>query len=375
MAACALPGELEAMPVKRSKRAPHYYEVRFWLAGREVRRSAGTHDKRAAEAYEERLRAALWRQNKLGEKHFTWDDATAQLKLEDSGARSWERTERAIAKLTRLLAGAPLTEITRENILKVRDVLARQQHRGDVVKSSSVNRVLAVLRIVLNRCVTDWRMLDAAPKVPLFRIERVEPTHVGRQQIAALLAALPEHSRDMAIVACATGMRRSEVTHMEWAHVDTARATCFVPAANAKNGHARVVPLNSDAIAVIEKWRAPRSKCNQPHARHVFYFRGRAPIRQVSTRAWRLACTSVGLEGFRFHDLRHTWASWHAEAGTPLQVLQELGGWLSFAMVQRYAHLSPGHLAQYASASLLVEKSEVPAQKPEQVDELAKRRA
>src|SRR5690242_6925335 len=129
MAARALPGEREDMPVKKSKRAPHYYEVRFWLAGREVRRSAGTHDKRAAEAYEERLRAALWRQNKLGEKHFTWDQAVAQLKLEDSGQRSWERTERAIAKLTRLLACAPLAEITRDNILKVRDVLARQQHR------------------------------------------------------------------------------------------------------------------------------------------------------------------------------------------------------------------------------------------------------
>lgn len=359
------------MPVKRSKRAPHFYEVRFWLAGREVRRSAGTHDKRAAEAYEERLRAALWRQNRLGEKHFIWDDATAQLKTEDAGRRSWERTARCIAKLDRLLAGAPLIEITRDNILKVREVLARQEHRGETVKSSSVNRVLAVLRFVLNRCVTDWQMLDSAPKVPMLRTERVEPAHASRQQIAALLAALPEHSRDMAVIACATGMRRSEVTNMEWAHVDLARGTCYVPAANAKNGRSRVVPLNADAVAVIAKWQEPRQK-NKPHEKHVFYFRGRAPIYQVSTRAWRVACESVGLPGFRFHDLRHTWASWHAEAGTPLQVLQELGGWLSFSMVQRYAHLSPGHLAQYAGASLM---GETPVQKPEQPDELAKRRA
>lgn len=364
------------MPVKRSKREPHYFEVRFWLAGREVRRSAQTHDRRAAEAYEERLRAALWRQNKLGEKHFTWSDATAQLKAEDSGRRSWERTARCIAKLDRLLAGAPLIEITRENILKVREVLARQEHRGETVKSSSVNRVLAVLRFVLNRCVTDWQMLDVAPKVPMLRTERVEPAHASRPQIAALLAALPEHSRDMAVVACATGMRRSEVTHMEWAHVNLAGKppSCYVPGVNAKNGRGRVVPLNTDAIAVITRWQSPRRK-NKPHAKHVFYFRGRAPIRQVSTRAWRLACESVGLAGFRFHDLRHTWASWHAEAGTPLQVLQELGGWLSFSMVQRYAHLSPGHLAQYASASLLSEKHEESEQKPEQTDELAKRRA
>lgn len=360
------------MPVRKSKRPPHYYEVRFWLAGREVRFSSRTHDKRAAEELEEQTRRRYWRQIKLGEKHFTWTDAIAQLKAEDSGKRSWERTERAIAKLSRWLAGAPLSEITRENILRIRGALARQEHRRKLVKSSSVNRVLAVLRIVLNRCVTDWEMLDVAPKVPFIRIERVEPTHATRQQIAALLGALAEHSRDMAVVACATGMRRGEVTGMEWAHVDTARATCFVPAANAKNGHARVVPLNADAVAIIEKWRAPRSKWNQPHARYVFYFRGRAPIVQVSTRAWRLACRKVGLDGFRFHDLRHTWASWHAEAGTPLQVLQELGGWLSFSMVQRYAHLSPGHLAQYADRSLI---GEVSAQKPEQDSEPAKRRA
>ena len=51
---------------------------------------------------------------------------------------------------------------------------------------------------------------------------------------------------------------------------------------------------------------------------------------------------------FRWHDLRHTWASWHVQSGTPLQVLQELGGWSSYEMVLRYAHLSAGHLADYA---------------------------
>lgn len=362
------------MPVKRSKRAPHHWEIRFWLAGREVRRSSGTHIKRDAEALEEKLRRDLWRQNELGEKHFTWDDAIAQLKVEDSGMRSWDRTERAIEKL-RMLKGAPLAEITRENILSVREILARQQHRGEPVKSSSVNRVLAVLRSTLNRCVTDWKMLDAAPKVPMLRLERVEPTWATRDQVRALLAQLAEHSRDMALLACATGMRKSEVTHIEHVHVDLARRTLFVPAANAKNGHARVVPLNDEAAAILEKWQKPRSKWNQPHATYVFYFRGRAPIKQLSTRAWREACAAAGIPGFRFHDLRHTWASWHAQNGTPLQVLQELGGWKSFSMVQRYAHLSPGHLAQYAGASLLGEKSEVPAQKPEQELAPEKRRA
>ena len=60
------------------------------------------------------------------------------------------------------------------------------------------------------------------------------------------------------------------------------------------------------------------------------------------------ALKAAGLpEGFRWHDLRHTWASWHAQDGTPLHVLQELGGWASAEMVQRYAHLSTQHLAHF----------------------------
>ncbi len=51
------------------------------------------------------------------------------------------------------------------------------------------------------------------------------------------------------------------------------------------------------------------------------------------------------LEDFRWHDLRHTWASWHVQAGTSLSKLQEMGGWDSIEMVRRYAHLAPEHLA------------------------------
>ncbi len=68
----------------------------------------------------------------------------------------------------------------------------------------------------------------------------------------------------------------------------------------------------------------------------------------ANTRAWRNALEREGIKDFRWHDLRHTWASWHAQSGTPLHVLQELGGWSSSDMVRRYAHLSQQHLASYA---------------------------
>jgi len=79
---------------------------------------------------------------------------------------------------------------------------------------------------------------------------------------------------------------------------------------------------------------------------HVFSYRGN-PVHQVNTKAWRLALQRAGIAEFRWHDLRHTWASWHAQAGTPLHVLQELGGWESAEMVRKYSHLSTVHLTEY----------------------------
>lgn len=71
-------------------------------------------------------------------------------------------------------------------------------------------------------------------------------------------------------------------------------------------------------------------------------------LTQVNTKAWRAALKRAGIADFRWHDLRHTWASWHVQAGTPLHALQELGGWECAEMVRRYAHLSSEHLAVYA---------------------------
>ena len=73
-----------------------------------------------------------------------------------------------------------------------------------------------------------------------------------------------------------------------------------------------------------------------------------APVTQCNTKAWRHALARAGIENSRWHDLRHTWASWHVQNGTSLQELQQLGGWSSFEMVLRYAHLSSDHLRDAA---------------------------
>lgn len=81
----------------------------------------------------------------------------------------------------------------------------------------------------------------------------------------------------------------------------------------------------------------------------VFVYRCKQ-VHQTSTKAWRLGLEKSGIKDFRWHDLRHTWASWHVQRGTPLHVLKELGGWETMEMVQRYAHLSATHLAQWVES-------------------------
>ena len=87
-------------------------------------------------------------------------------------------------------------------------------------------------------------------------------------------------------------------------------------------------------------------------------YRGGA-IKQPTQVAWLAAVKAASLGDFHWHDLRHTWASWHVQNGTPLAVLQELGGRRDLKMVLRYAHLAPGHLAPYAGNSGLAKPQDV----------------
>jgi integrase len=85
------------------------------------------------------------------------------------------------------------------------------------------------------------------------------------------------------------------------------------------------------------------------HPERVFTYDGK-PVAWANTLAWRKALKRAGIADFRWHDLRHTWASWHVQNGTPLYVVQEMGAWESEGMVRRYAHLAPAHLAVHAEA-------------------------
>ena len=138
----------------------------------------------------------------------------------------------------------------------------------------------------------------------------------------------------------ATGLRQSNVTELKWRDVDLVRNHAYVHPEDSKTGRAIPVPLNQDAIAILERQKGR-------HPVFVFTYK-RHPVARCNNHAWRKALIRAGIKDFRWHDLRHTWASWHVQNGTSLQELQQLGGWSSFEMVLRYAHLSSDHLRHAA---------------------------
>ena len=159
--------------------------------------------------------------------------------------------------------------------------------------------------------------------------------------LATSSVELPEHLADMAAFTLATGLRRSNITGLQWSAIDLDRNLAWVHPDQSKSRKAISVPLNRDAMRILAKW-------NGRHETHVFCYLD-APIFQTSTKAWYSALERARIKNFRWHDLRHTWASWHVQNGTSLQELMELGGWSSYVMVLRYAHLATGQLHDAAN--------------------------
>jgi integrase len=315
-----------------------YWWVRFTLGGREVRQSTGTKERVDAEEYEHKLRARYWREAHLGEQQHTFKEARERWIRERAGKRSLERDERIFAEY-RELDAVVVRDITGEMLAEIRTA------REAAVSASTVNREFALVRAVLNRSVRVWKWLDHAPTVPMAQLELADPRWLTRQQFKVLVKLLPRHTADMARLAVATGLRRGNITGLTWAQVDMRERFAYIPGSRAKGKRGIPVPLNDEAVAVLKRWKGK-------HATHVFVFRGK-PVYQVATRRWREAVKAAGLAGLRFHDLRHTWASWQAQAGTPAYALRELGGWATDAMVRRYSHLDAKALAAFSVRSMV----------------------
>lgn len=305
-------------------------------SGARIRRSAGTANKALAQELHDRLKAESWRIAKLGERpRRSWNDAAVRWLKEASHKATIEMDRAHLRWLDRYLGGKPLEAIDRNTIDRLTDA-----RLAEGVSHATVNRLLEIVRAILRRCVHQWEWMDRVPPIRMLKEPKRRIRFLRREEALRLHAALPEHLAVMMAFSLATGLRRANVTGLQWSQVDMDRRMAWVHPDQAKARKAIAVPLNEEALSILRQQQGK-------HPTHVFSYQGK-PITQTSTKAWYAALKSAGIADFRWHDLRHTWASWHVQNGTPLPVLQELGGWESVEMVRRYAHLAAEHLAPYA---------------------------
>ena len=319
--------------------------------GQLVRCSAQTEDKQAAQQFHDKLKADSWRVAKLGDKPSrTWDEAAYRWLQETQQKKSHHSDVSIVKALQPLLTMKPLHEITRDVVARIAETKRKDS------SPSRANRYIALVRAVLRRAANEWEWLDKAPALRMYS----EPKHRVRwltpEQLRILLLELPDHQREAAIFAVTTGLRQANVVGLEWSQVNLDSKTVWIYADQAKGGRDIHVSLNETAVAVLRRQMGK-------HAIRVFTYQGE-PYKRVYTKAWQKALKRAGIENFRWHDLRHTWASWLAQKGVPLNDIQEMGGWETAAMVRRYAHLSPAHLAHRAQVlDGLIDT--IPAQSPE----------
>lgn len=319
--------------------------VRFTHNGRRIQQSSGTSEREKALELHDRLKASLWNQARLGIKPpRAWKEAAVRWCDEKHAKRDLPNDIEKLQYLDRFLGSLALDEISddvMELIIRTKRAEIIEKRGAKARPAATLNRYRALIRAILRRAMNKWRWIDRMSCViELEEENNARDRWITPSQAKQLLFALPEHQSVMVMLALATGLRQRNVLDLEWAEVDFDQGEIHIPAAKAKGKKPIHVALNETALQVL------RSQLGL-HPERVFTYRG-LPLRNANNRAWRKALKTAGITDFRWHDLRHTWASWLIQNGTPLYVLKEMGAWESLEMVQRYAHLSTTQRQQHA---------------------------
>ncbi|WET09421.1 site-specific integrase [Pseudomonas sp. D3] len=239
-------------------------------------------------------------------------------------------------------------------------------------KASTVNRKMGSISGVFSRAV-EWEYIDTHPLAKLkqlkvdskgvirylaadetkrlrdaldarqdeMRTERESAntwrTDRHREPLPSLLQ-LPftDHLKPMVLVSLNTGMRRGELFDLKWSAVNFDTKTITVAGATTKTSDTRHIPMNKETIDVLEAWKKQVSK-----SPYVFPGQGGGRFEDVKS-AWLKLLERAQIDGFRWHDMRHDFASRLVMAGVPLNTVRDLLGHADIKMTLRYAHLAPG---------------------------------
>ena len=213
--------------------------------------------------------------------------------------------------------------------------------KDEGAKPASVNLELAMLSKAFSLAVREWEWLRDNP---VLRVQKDKENNerdrwLSKDEETIILDNCPEWLRDILVFDLNTGLRQDELLSLEWSRVNLLRKTILIT--NTKNDKPKTVPLNKIALDVINR----RSKVRSIKNNFVFFNRNG---KKISVNNLRISFNNVmrkaGIKDFRFHDLRHTFATRLAQAGVDLYKISKLLGHKDIKMTQRYAHHCPDSL-------------------------------
>lgn len=369
------------------RRGEIWYASYSLPGGKRIKESLGTADKRLATELHDKRKAELWRVDRLGDfPDVTFDDACMRWLEEKAEKKSLNDDRSRMAFWLAHFEGVPLKDVTEQKIYSAVSKMSNRkqlerwriqaaiaQKNGDTIPKYEARPVttatkakhLALMKSILRAAEREWKWLEKAPviKIPTVRNKRIR--WLEKEEARRLIDECPEPLKSVVKFALATGLRRSNIINLEWSQLDMQRRVAWVNPEDSKSNRAIGVALNDTACRVLReqigkhhKWVFVHTKAwHRPDGTLTPQVR---KMRVDDSRAWNAACRRAGITDFRFHDLRHTWASWLIQSGVPLSVLQEMGGWESIEMVRRYAHLAPNHLTEHARQIDAIFNDDVP---------------
>lgn len=325
---------------RRTKDGPWWVDITT-PSGKRIRRSAGTTVKKEAQHYHDKLKAETWKIDRLNEKpEYIFEEALLLYVRSAEGLKDTSTKKRHAKYWREKFQGRVLSSLTTQEILN--HIPTRNMNTNKPLTNSTKNKYIQSILRILN-LAHQAGLVDKVPHLPKNAEPPIRVRWITKEQAKDLLAKLnSDWMRAICAFALMTGARRTEILTMTWDKIDFVRKVAIVTNDVAKSGKARSLLLSDEAILLLKSLRGK-------HAKYVFVGRENNKLNDINRKAFNAAARKCFLLDFHFHDLRHTWASWHVQAGTPLFTLKELGGWETLEMVKKYAHLNADHLLEHAN--------------------------
>lgn len=313
------------------KKGENYY-IDYYVNGKRKREKIGPNKTLAKKALDARRGEIVREKYKLpSRKKPILFEEFAKMYLDHIRGykKSASRDALSIKRLTKKFGGERLNGI--HQFL----VDAYKVERRKEVSAASVNRELACLKHMFNMAI-NWGYAETNPVrgVKFFKENNQRLRYLSQEEARALIEACAPHLKPIVIVALNTGMRRGEIFDLKWKNVDFRNR--LIRVIETKNNESRIIPMN-DAVYEVLKEQKKTSKTEL-----VFANKWGKRYDTIKT-GFQSELKRAGIRDFRFHDLRHTFASNLVMAGEDLVTVKELLGHKSIQMTMRYSHLSQKH--------------------------------